>query len=241
MGLVAAGAADAQPAAWLAGQQCADAGFQSYKPPATACHPPDLNAFTGEDTNSTALATQALVDAGHAFSAGNPLNFLATTQNTDGGFGFFAGSSTDANSTGLVIQAVVAGGEDPRAGRWMKGSSTPLSALLSLQLGCEATAADRGAFDFQAETPLKPNALATEQAVPGAMSKPFPHASVTLTTAEPVVDCTPATTTTSTTPATTTTTTTAAPAAGATTAARTSAAPISPVASAVAATPAFTG
>ncbi|MCU1450241.1 MAG: LPXTG-motif cell wall anchor domain protein [Acidimicrobiales bacterium] len=241
MGLAAAGSGDAQATAWLAGQQCADAGFQSYKPPSTACHPPDLNDFTGEDTNSTALATQALVDAGHAFSAGNPLNFLATTQNTDGGFGFFAGSPTDANSTGLVIQAVVAGGEDPLTGRWVKGSSTPLSALLSLQIGCQGTAADRGAFDFQAETPLKPNALATEQAVPGAMREPFPVTAVTLTTEEPVVDCTPATTTTTAAPATTTTAVAGTQAAGATTAAATPATATSPVASAVAATPTFTG
>jgi hypothetical protein len=241
MGLAAAAATDAQATTWLAGQQCADKGFQSYKPPSTACHPPDLNAFTGEDTNSTALATQALVDAGHAFGVGNPLDFLATTQNTDGGFGFFAGSSTDADSTGIVTQAVVAGGEDPRSGRWVKGAATPQSALLSLQIGCEGAAADRGAFDFQTETPLKPNALATEQAVPGAMSKPFPLTAVTLTTAEPAVDCTPATTTTTAPTATTTTAPAGTQAAGATAAATTPASATSPVASAVAATPTFTG
>src|SRR5207302_5095450 len=60
MGLAASSTTDAQAATWLANQQCTDGGFQSYQSASNPCHAPELNTFTGEDTNSTALATQAL-------------------------------------------------------------------------------------------------------------------------------------------------------------------------------------
>jgi len=212
---------------WLSTQQCPDKGWQSYRADTTAaCTATDVASFAGEDTNSTAIAEQAFRSLSLTPPKGDPLDFLKAAQNTDGGFGFLKGTGTDANSTGLVIQAVVAGGEDPTAGRWAIAGGTPLTALLGLQLGCDAAAADRGAFDYQTESPLKANLLATVQAVPGAARKPFPLATGAPAAAEPVAcDTTPAPTTTTTTAATTTTTTV----------------PASPVANAVVATPKFVG
>ncbi len=67
MGLAAAGAAQAPAAvAWLTAQQClgpdltVQGGWQAYRPPATACSPPDPETFSGVDTNSTAAASEAL-------------------------------------------------------------------------------------------------------------------------------------------------------------------------------------
>jgi hypothetical protein len=206
LALKVAGSPPADAVNWLSNQQCPDKGWQSYRSDTTAaCTATDPATFAGEDTNSTAIAEQAFRAIGLAPSKGDPLDFLKDAQNTDGGFGFLKGTATDANSTGLVIQAIVAGGENPAAGRWAIAGGTPITALLALQLGCGAAEADRGAFDFQPESPLVANLLATVQAVPGAARKAMPYAAGVPAAAEPVVDCSPPTTTT-TAPATTTTT-----------------------------------
>jgi len=83
----------------------------------------------------------------------------------------------------------VAGGEDPSAGRWVASGGTPDTALLSLQLGCSSAAADRGAFDYQQESPLQANGLATAQAVPAAAGTAFPLSHRRLSATEPTVSC----------------------------------------------------
>jgi hypothetical protein len=217
---------------WLGTQQCPDKGWQSYRSDTTAaCAATDTATFAGEDTNSTAMAEQAFRALSVSPPKGDPLDFLDAAQNTDGGFGFLKGTATDANSTGLALQAIVAGGETPSSGRWAQtGGGTPITALLALQLGCEAAAADRGAFDFQAESPLKANLLASVQAVPGAARKPFPLAAGAPAATEPTVPCdSGATTTTSTTTVATTSTTVA------------NTVPAAPVATAIRAQPKYTG
>ncbi len=125
------------------------------------------------DTNSTALAVQALVAAG--LPADDPaivraLEYLHTQQNEDGGFPYAKpspwGSDTDANSTAYVIQALVAAGQDPEGAAWTVNGHTPMTALLSLRL-------PNGAFLWQAAVPGE-NALATYQAVPAMMLRAFP-------------------------------------------------------------------
>jgi hypothetical protein len=207
LGLTAAGAAvPADSVQWLTAQQCASGGWRSYRADVSvSCPPPDPATFTGEDTNSTALAAQALAALAVPASSGDPLDWLASIQNADGGFGFFPGDPTDANSTGLAAQAIVAGGEDPGAGRWQAQGASVYAALLALQLGCEAPAADRGAFVFQPGGPA--DVFATSQAVPGAAGRAFPF-TADIGTQTPAVSCaSPATTTT----ASPTTPTTAAP------------------------------
>jgi hypothetical protein len=206
LGLAAAGQVPPPEAVtWLTSQQCSSGGWQAYRADVSApCPAPDPVNFIGEDTNSTALATQALVALGEPPAQGDPLDWFATVQNDDGGFGFLGDTPTDANSTGLAAQAIVAGGEDPGAGRWAASGPSVDSALLDLQLGCEAPAGDRGAFVFQTGGPA--DAFATSQAVPGAAGRPFPLAFAG-DGGLLVFDCAP----------TTTTTTTAAPPGGATT------------------------
>ena len=135
----------------------------------------DGSAATGSDTNTTALAIQALAAAkapGDALA--RALAYLRSQQNADGGFPYSKASSfgadTDANSTAVVIQAIVAAGQDPRA--WRQSGGDPIDGLLKLQN-------PSGAFRYQAAVP-DDNDLATAQAIPALLLKPFPIRSVSL-------------------------------------------------------------
>jgi len=182
---------------WLAGQQCGgsdefNGAWMSYRAPATACTAFDSTTFTGIDTNSTSLAYEALSAAGRTPTY-DALAWLARTENSDGSFGYFVGNDGDPDSTALVIQAIVAGGDSPTGGPWVKGSVDPMTALLSYQLGCDAPASDQGAFTFPGSGGA-PNVLATEQGAWGAAEASFPIRSVTWSAAP--VPCQRATTTT---------------------------------------------
>ncbi len=122
------------------------------------------------DSNSTALAVQALVAAGEQDAAVNKaVEYLRGIQNEDGGFPYQKpsdfGSDTDANSTAYVIQALIATGNDPAGDDWAVGGNTPVDALAGLQL-------ESGAFAWQAAVPGD-NFLATVQAVPALAGKAF--------------------------------------------------------------------
>jgi hypothetical protein len=207
LGLQAVGGSPAGAAVdWLAAQQCGgsaefDGAWMSYRAPKvpadpadplTPCTAFDSSTFTGIDTNSTALAYEALRAVGRT-PAHDALAWLARTQNSDGSFGFYVGNDGDPNSTGLVIQAIVAAGQSPTDPTWAKGADTPLSALSSFQLGCDAAAADQGAFTFPGSGG-GPSLLATEQAVWGEAQTAFPLGPVSFTDAP--APCQPTTTTT---------------------------------------------
>jgi hypothetical protein len=122
----------------------------------------------GSDSNTTALALQALIGDGVATSAAaitNGIAYLHTVQNDDGGFAFVASGDSDANSTALVVQALAAAGEDiETGGPWDRNGHTPLAALVSWQN------VSTGAVQYSgADSPF-----ATYQAVPGFMLAPFP-------------------------------------------------------------------
>jgi hypothetical protein len=128
----------------------------------------------GRDTNSTALALQALSAAGlpvthTAITSG--LEFLRSGQNEDGGFpyepGGAWGSDSDANSTAYVIQGLLAAGEDPAGPAWRPAGNSPYDFLLSVQL-------PDGALPWQAGQ--EANASATQQAIPALLGRSFPLA-----------------------------------------------------------------
>jgi LPXTG-motif cell wall-anchored protein len=222
--LVAAGAApDPTAVQWLLDQQCgaeADEGaWMAYRAdPGVPCAF-DGALFVGPDTNATAAAITGLLAAGQgadAVAAG--LDWLDAVQEADGGWPQLVGFGTDPNSTALVLQALLAAGAADEA-RFADRSATPLQALLSFQLGCDALEADRGAFTFPGSNDA-PNGFATAQAVAPAAGAPVLVAPGDPAPGVTPLDCTPETTTT-TTPSTTAAPTTAAP----TTAAPTTAGP----------------
>jgi hypothetical protein len=113
------------------------------------------------DTNTTAVAVQALVAAGQTDAVGPALDYLHQVQNEDGGFPYQNpseyGTDTDANSTAYVLQALIATGES--LGDWAPGGTDPEQALSALY------DPESGGFLWQAAVPGA-NILATAQAIP---------------------------------------------------------------------------
>jgi hypothetical protein len=123
----------------------------------------------GEDSNSTALALQALLAAGEPVTATavtQGVAYLKSLQNTDGGFAYAldggAPGASDANSTAYAVQALTAAGEDIRSAAWQVGGQGPLDYLLRMQQ------AD-GSFAWQAGS--GPNLLATQQVIPALLGQ----------------------------------------------------------------------
>jgi hypothetical protein len=173
LALSAVGVPDRLAERWLLGQQCADGGWMAFrKDISVPCLPPNPGAFTGPDTNSTSLAMEGLA-AAHVRPTHDVTAFLQSAQEADGGFAYIpGGAKSDPNSTAVVIQALIAQGQDPAS--WAKGGHTPYDGLLGFALGCAAPAPDRGAFWFETgDGSRSPNALATLQ-VPAAAGVAFP-------------------------------------------------------------------
>jgi hypothetical protein len=182
LGLAANGAAvPSRALVWLADQQCgggttpaaASGGWQAYRADlGIECAAPDLNAFSGPDTNATAFAAQALT-ATNVTPTYDIATFLATARESDGGFGFLPGGGSDPNSTALVVQALRALGQDPAAAPWTDSSGGPLTSLASWQLGCDTVGADRGAL-ASPYSDGAPDEFATRQAPWGFTARAFP-------------------------------------------------------------------
>ncbi len=137
----------------------------------------DGSAETAGDTNTTAFAVQALVAAGAepgSEAIANALIYYQGIQNEDGGWPYQNpseyGTATDANSTAVIIQAIIAAGQDPAGADWTVGESTPVTGLEALQNAS-------GAFAWQAAMP-DDNLLATVQALPALAGKAFPFATM---------------------------------------------------------------
>jgi hypothetical protein len=120
------------------------------------------------DTNTTALAMQALCATGHCDELGDAFTYLHQVQNKDGGFPYQNpsdyGTDTDANSSAIVLQALLAAGESPSD--WSPAGDSPLEALNALH------DSDSGGFLWQAAVPGA-NVLATAQAIPALASYTF--------------------------------------------------------------------
>jgi hypothetical protein len=132
----------------------------------------DGSAATAADTNTTAVAVQALAAAGDIPTPiAQAMSYYHGIQNDDGGWPYQSpssfGTATDANSTAVTIQAILAAGQDPAGADWTTTTGqTPVAALEGLQN-------PSGAFAWQA-TARDDNLLATVQALPALAGKPFP-------------------------------------------------------------------
>ena len=134
LGLTAVGVRPARAAVqWLLDQQCADGSFQSYRADVSVpCAPSDPEAFSGPDTNSTALAAMALqaVDEDRAATrAANALVQGAQRSGKSAAWPYNFGGTPDASSTGLVVTALDAVGANSAtiaAGqRWLRARVIP--------------------------------------------------------------------------------------------------------------------
>jgi hypothetical protein len=118
---------------WLVDQQCADGSFQSYRADTSVpCAPSDPVAFSGPDTNSTALAAMALESVDQDRSARRAAIALIDGAQTSGRFASWPynfGGTPDASSTGLVVNALDAVGANSAtiaAGqRWLRARIIP--------------------------------------------------------------------------------------------------------------------
>lgn len=183
LALHAAGVANSSGVTWLEGQQCADGSWTAFRADTTVpCPPVDPNAFTGPDTNSTALAVLGLHAQGVTTQASNGVTALDAVRNAGGGWGFLARNdqATDANSTGLVLQAL----------RTVDGASDAqgIATLLTLQVDCTGAVADQGGIAFQPgeDGQLTPDALATAQATPALAQVALPITSASISTDVPM-------------------------------------------------------
>ena len=154
--------------AWLAGQQCADGGFASYRADtAKACAP------ATEDTNATGIAVQALTAlGGQSAVVGKATAWLKKVQNSDGGWSYNPGGASDPDSTAVVLGAFTAAGTAPETVRAASGKG-PYDALRGFQSGCSAKAADRGAFTYPMNGKRAVNAKATADAVRASQGAGF--------------------------------------------------------------------
>jgi hypothetical protein len=118
------------------------------------------------DTNTTALAIQALAAAGRGDdpAVAEGIAYLRSAQARSGGFAYQPGDPLvpDANSTALAVQALIAAGEDPADA----AANGALGALTAFQ-------EESGGFRYNDETPGE-NLFATVQAIPALAGQPLP-------------------------------------------------------------------
>ncbi len=188
LALHAAGAVpDPTAVTWLVDQQCSDGGWQSARTDlSVACPASDPATYSGPDSNSTALAIEGLAAVGGQSSAvSKGIADLKTFQNSDGGFGYYVGADSDANSTGLAVGAMVAAGIDPAT--VTTGGNDALDALKTLQLTCAADTTDRGALAYQAGGST--NSMGTAQGLLGLTGSTFAVAPSTPADDVPTMTC----------------------------------------------------
>jgi hypothetical protein len=169
---------------WLVAAQCADGGWQYDLPAAdtddehcVSTEDPS-NDFFESETNATSFVVQAVAAAGAAPTyAHDPFAFLEEIRDAAyGGWGYsWSFSTTDANSTALVIQAYVASERAIPDGA--------IAALRRLQYPCGAFAFTRDAAgkktgaDVGATIGAVLGLLRVAPPVPGTELAPLPAAS----------------------------------------------------------------
>lgn len=124
----------------------------------------------GTDTNTTALALQALIAAHEPNDSGTvlgALDYLDLAQNEDGGFPYDPDATehpSDGNSTAWVVQGLIAVGQNPASMDWTPDATNPIEFLLSLQQ-------NNGSFRWQ--TAGGTNLLSTQQIIPALLGRPY--------------------------------------------------------------------
>ncbi len=163
---------------WLTCAQRSDGGY-GYTIDDSLATPPSSCGDTSSDTNSTAIALEALGKAAIT-SADTPAKaYLHSVQQSDGGFGFNAGSGSDPDSDGTVIQALLAIGEDPTSAAWtVSAGKNPLTNL-------ESFADPKGSGGYVNAGNTTPDAFTTSP-IPQALAlKPYASATTVVAGTSP--------------------------------------------------------
>lgn len=152
---------------WLLDQQCSNGSFQPYRADtAVACDKGDPVNYTGQDTNQTAAAAMALRAVGYDSEAREAIAWLRRSQSKDGGFPYYKGGASDANSTGLAMSAI-------RSDKATKSNTRALQQgaayLRTVQLRCSAKPAQRGLVSYQSD-PKTANDFSSVQAAVGLLT-----------------------------------------------------------------------
>jgi len=126
------------------------------------------DAAAGGDTNSTAVALEGLAAASDHSRDSAALTWLHTQQQPDGGFPYQGpGGPSDPDSDALVIQGILASGQQPQSATWTaKGTSnTPVSNLAGMQ-------APSGGFAYPGNP--GPDAFTTSEVPAALVLEPLP-------------------------------------------------------------------
>jgi hypothetical protein len=156
------GGAAASAVTFLASSECANGGFPLNFTQKKCVSYPD----------ATAMDVQALLAAGQFSPAERGLHWLASVQQSDGGFIAPPGKIPNSNSTGLAGQAFA-------AGRWFPQAFLARSFLLSVQVGCSGKPANQGAIAYNTNGFRKSTAaFATAQGILGLADVPLARLSM---------------------------------------------------------------
>ncbi len=173
----------ANAAAWLACAQRADGGF-GYAIDDSASSPPASCGDSASDTNDSAIILQALGAAGVTSANSAAEAYLHSVQHSDGGFGFNAGSGSDPDSDGTVIQALIAIGQDPSAASWTQSGGG--NALTNM----ESFADPHGSGGYTSAGSTTPDAFTTST-IPQALAlKPYAAATTVVAGSSPAAPAT---------------------------------------------------
>ncbi len=160
--------ANAAAVGWLTAQECSTGGWVLPSQAVGGGCAYDPSGFTGPDNQTTSLAVQGLAAQGALTPTieTSALNFFITGQDADGGWSTYQNSTaqpqqTDSQSTGLVIQAMLAMGLSPTSSALTSSGRSPVMALLSFVV---TSGGDKGAVGFQDAT--AGNLLASNQVTP---------------------------------------------------------------------------
>ncbi len=160
--------ANAAAIGWLTAQQCPSGGWVLPNQVIGGGCAEDPTNFVGADNQTTSVVVQGLAAQGALTSSieSSALSFFTTGQDADGGWSFYQNSAaqpqqTDSQSTGLVIQALLALGLSPTSPPYTSSGHSPVAALLSFVV---TSGSDKGAVGYQDNS--AGNVLATNQVTP---------------------------------------------------------------------------
>jgi len=173
---------------WLKDQQCADGGWQAFRADTTtACDPADPVTYSGEDSNSTALAIAALTTVGESGAVDQGVEYLRSMQLANGALPWFKGGDADASSSALAAAALTTAGQSINS--FANGGTSLRDGLNQFQIGCDGASAQQGGFRYLTTDELFGTDFASVQALLGISNSAVPVVPSSIDNAEQTFTC----------------------------------------------------